>query len=144
MSPFAPAEPQPPAPTQPSSSSGCRIACLGCGVLLLIGAACVAAFVFFVFQLIKSNDAYRLARDKATTDPRVIAVLGAPIEPSFWVTGHVNTKNGAANAQIVFGIKGPRGHGTVTVDASRGAGESWTYHRLDVHPDRGPDIDLLR
>lgn len=141
MSAFAPAEPAPP---PPSSSSGFKIACGGCAALLLIGAACAAGFVVIMVAILKSNDAYRVARNKATTDPRVIAVLGAPIEPSLWVTGSVNTKNGAATAALVFEVKGPRGHATVTLDASHGAGENWKYQRLDVHPDRGPDIDLLR
>src|SRR5690348_16175178 len=83
-----------PGQPQPAAKSGCgKIACIGCLVLTALAAIAVFCLVFFVFRVIKHSDVYTRAADKATHDPRVIAVLGQPIETGFWVTGKVNVNN---------------------------------------------------
>jgi len=138
-----------PQPVQPGQqpapkSSGCwKALFIGCGVIVILGAIVCAILVFFVFGVIRSTDVYKNARDKAINDPRVIAALGSPVETGFWVTGSVHQGNGTGVATFKFPISGPKGKATVSADATL-ENASWVYQRLIVHPDSGPDIDILR
>jgi len=134
----------PPA-TQPSAqkSSGClKVFLIGCGVLIVLGAAACAALVFVVFAAIKKSDIYTDALNKARADQRVIAVLGEPINPGFWVAGKMNLDNGKGNADFTFPISGPKGSAKVHAVAST-EGQKWEYTELVVTPSSGPPINVL-
>jgi hypothetical protein len=136
--------PQAPGQQAPPKSSGClKWLAIGCSVILVIGIACVAVLVFVVFGAIKATDAYKNARDRAVSDPRVIAALGSPVEPGFWVSGSANVDNDGGHADIKFPISGPKGKGTVEAVATRNV-DKWVYTKLQVNPDGGPPIDLLQ
>jgi len=115
---------------------------IGCVVIILLGAIAAVAVVGIAFGAIKHTDVYRHARDRATSDPRVIARLGPPVEAGWWVTGNVHTENSSGAATVKFPISGSRGKATVDADATLENG-SWTYQRIVVHPDGGGDIDVL-
>jgi hypothetical protein len=145
MSAFPPTQSYQPPPAQPpqKTSSGClKWSAIGCAVLLFLGAAFVAVIVVIVFGAIRSSDVYRQARDRAAADPRVVAALGSPVEAGWWVSGSVHADNGNGSADIKFPISGPRGKATVDAEATLES-RSWSYQRLVVHPDHGPDIDVL-
>jgi hypothetical protein len=135
----------PPAPggqPAPAQKTGCgKIACIGCSILSALGVIAVFILVFFVFRLIKSSDVYKEARDRATTDPRVIAVLGEPITTGFWVSGSVKINNDQGTANIDFPISGPKGSARVHAEATRDE-RAWHYNVLRVKPESGPAIDL--
>jgi hypothetical protein len=136
--------PQPGQPAQTPKSSGCwKALFIGCGVIVILGAIACAIMVFFVFGVIRSTSVYKNAHDKAINDPRVIAALGSPVATGFWVSGSVHEANGSGVATFKFPISGPKGKATVSVDATLENG-SWVYQRLIVHPDSGPDIDVLQ
>ena len=83
----------PPQPGQPPAqkSSGClKVFLIGCGVLIFLGAAFAAALVFIVFGAIKRSDVYREALNRVRADQRVVAAIGEPIDPGFWVSGSVH------------------------------------------------------
>ncbi len=56
---------------------------LGCGGALLVFAAFAATLVGFVFWLIRSNNVYVEALERARMSPAVIEALGDPVEPGF-------------------------------------------------------------
>ena len=135
----------PPQPQQPPAqkSSGCLKAFLiGCGVLVFLGVAFCAAMVIFVFGAIKRSDVYTEALSRVKADQRVVAVLGEPIEPGFWVSGNVNINNGKGNADFEFPVKGPRGGAKVHAVAST-EGQKWEYTTLVVTPANGSPINVL-
>jgi len=128
----------------PPQKSGClKWLAIGCSVIFVIGIACVAVLVFVVFGAIKATDAYKNAVDRAISDPRVIAALGSPVEPGWWVKGSVNVDNDGGHANISFPISGPKGKAMVEAVATRNV-DKWVYTKLQVHPDGGPPIDLLQ
>ncbi len=135
--------PQPidPAQQQPKKS-GCLTAFLvGCGVLFVLGIGFVAVIVFVVFAAIKSSDVYKGAMSRVKSDPRVIAVLGSPIEEGWLVMGSVKIDNGEGRANIDFPISGPKGRAGVHAEATLGR-DGWKYSVLTVKPRGGPIIDL--
>lgn len=136
--------PPPPAAAPPPKKSGClKWAIIGCLSLLVLGAIGIAGLVLIVFGAIKSTDAYRGARATAERDPRVIAALGTPIEPGWWVSGNVNVDANGGNADFVFPIHGPKGEARVHAIATRDT-SGWHYRELVVSPTNGPPIDLLK
>jgi len=128
---------------QPKQSSGClKWLAIGCGAIFLLGIVAFAALAFFVFRVIKATDVYKGALHRAQSDPRVVSVLGSPIEEGFFVTGSVNVDNGEGHANIDFPISGPKGQASVHVVATRDR-DAWQYKVLTVKPRSGPVIDLL-
>ena len=137
----------PPIPVQPQQSqqkSGCwKWGCIGCGALVVLCAGFVAAVALFALGAMKEADVYQGAKHRVENDPRVIAVLGSPVETGWWITGNLNVSNGKGNADFVFPVHGPKGAAKVYVEATRN-NEGWTYTELTVTPDHGPTIDLLK
>jgi len=130
-------------PPPPVKSSGCwKALAIGCGIIVVLGAAAVIAVVVLVFSVIKRSDVYREAYTRASNDPRVIAALGTPIEKGWWVMGKVNLDNNTGEANIDFPISGPKGSARVHAAASH-ENDTWTYSSLVVRPAAGGEIDVL-
>jgi len=136
----------PPQPGQPAQqkSSGClKVFLIGCSVIIVLGVALIAVLAFFVFGAIKKAEPYKQAVDKVRNDPRVVAALGEPIDPGFWVSGSVNFNNAKGNCDFKFPVSGPKAKAMVHVVAST-EGRGWDYSVLDVTPDNGsPPINVL-
>jgi hypothetical protein len=137
------AAPNAPPAQPPKSKWGCgRIALVGCSILTVIGVIGCAALLVLYLGMVKSTGAYKDARDRAVHDPRVIAALGNPVKAGWWVTGSVNIDDKGGFARIEFPISGSKAGGKVEAHATHDT-DNWKFVRLIVHPDSGPDIDLL-
>jgi hypothetical protein len=132
-----------PPPPQKSGSGCWKALAIGCSVVIVLGAAAVISLFIFVFSVIKRTDVYREAYHRASSDPRVIAALGTPIDKGWWVFGSVHIDNDSGNANFDFPISGPKAKAREHVAASFN-GNSWTYSELVVKPDNGGDIDVLK
>jgi hypothetical protein len=115
---------------------------VGCLSIIIVCLAFVAVIMAIVFGAIKSSDAYSTALRTAQQDPRVIAALGTPIKPGFYVTGNVNVDNDRGTASIDFPISGPNGKASVHAEAEKSSGK-WTYSVMEARVEGGPTIDLL-
>lgn len=128
----------------PQKSSGClKVFLIGCGVLIVLGVAFVAALVFIVFAAIKKSTVYEQALQRVRADQRVVAALGEPIEPGFWVRGTIGTNNGKGTADFDFPIKGSKDSATVHVVGATEQGQTWEFTTLNVAPAHGPPINVL-
>jgi len=115
----------------------------GCLVMALLIAGFVAAIMYFVFSMMKSNDAYVHSLEVARSNPAVIAALGQPITEGTFVSGNFeeNGTTGVANFQIP--LSGPKGAGKVYVEARKSAGQ-WNYDVLVFESDATKQrVDLL-
>jgi hypothetical protein len=145
--PTVPPPPPPPpvaavTPPPQKSSSGClKWGLIGCGIVIVLGVAFCAVVAIFVFGAMKRSDVYKGALGRAQNDPRVIAALGTPIEPGWFVKGNVHLDTSGGNAELTFPISGPKAkateHAIGTYDGSK-----WTYETLTVTPEGGAPIDL--
>jgi len=113
----------------------------GCLLAMLLVGGFIAAILFFVFSMMKSNDAYQHAMELARRNPEVVAALGEPIRDGWLVTGHTEQSGGAGNAQIASSLSGPKGSAQLYVEARMIAGQ-WHYDALVVKLDGGRQIDL--
>lgn len=104
------------------------VGCLSSVVLL---AAFIAVIMTFVFGLMKSSDAYKLALGKAKSSPEVIEALGTPIKEGYFTSGNINVSGPSGNADLAIPISGPKGDATVYLEAQKSAGE-WSFSKLIV------------
>ena len=132
------------APPPPAKSGGCwKALAIGCSVIVVLGFAAMLAFFIFVVNVVKRSDVYREAFRRASSDPRVMAALGTPIEKGWWVIGSVHLDNDEGTAKLDFPISGPKGGARVHASASY-ENNSWTYSTLIVRPESGGEIDVLQ
>ena len=101
----------------------------GCATVVLVFALGIVALVGFVFGMIKHTGAYAEAVARAKADPAVIEALGTPIEEGFMVSGQISETGPSGTADMSIPLRGPRGAGTLYVEAKKSAGR-WEYQRL--------------
>ena len=115
----------------------------GCFSLVLIFVACIFAFVTLIMGSFKDTDVYRQAMAKASSNPEVVAQLGSPIKAGTFLSGSVTTEDRSCEANMTIPISGPKGKGTIYLQARKFSGE-WTFQRLLVGIDGRQDrINLL-
>jgi hypothetical protein len=99
--------------------------------------------VFIIFGSMKQADVYKQALARAQNDPMVAQKLGSPIKPGMWLSGNININGPSGEAKIAIPISGPKGTGTIYVEAAKSAGR-WNYSLMQVAVDaEDTRIDLL-
>ena len=116
---------------------------VGCFLPVVVCGGFVFGILALVFGALKSSDAYTVALDRAKQNPQVQAALGEPIEAGYFVTGNISVNNDRGHADLSIPISGPKGTGTIHAVADKIGGE-WKYKTLDVTPEGGERIDLLK
>jgi hypothetical protein len=116
--------------------------------LALCGACCCGGFAIFgTAGVVGAGAAFAQAEPvmkpmmKASQDTRVQELIGTPFEKSGVPMGNINLQNDDGVADYRWGLKGPKGEGTLVVKANKLSGK-WTYTtaRIDVGDQ---SIDLM-
>ncbi|UXM95635.1 cytochrome c oxidase assembly factor 1 family protein [Bartonella sp. HY329] len=98
----------------------------------------IAVFVSILFFTItgfmRSADAYQVGVAAAQKNAAVIELIGEPMQPASYFTGSVSVSNSNGNADIAISIKGPKGSGTIYVEAEKKF-DVWNYSSIKFHPD---------
>jgi hypothetical protein len=116
---------------------------VGCLSVVLLFAAGIALLITFVFGMIKSSDAYGEALARAKASPAVIEALGSPIKEGYFTSGSINETGRSGDAELAIPISGPKGSGTIYLEAEESAGQ-WSFSTLQVEVEKsGERIDLL-
>jgi hypothetical protein len=116
---------------------------VGCLTMILLVAAFVFLVLSFAFGLVKSSDAYGQAMQRARASPVVIEAFGSPIKEGFFTSGSINETGPSGTAQLAIPISGPKGSGTIYLEAQESA-DLWSFSKLEVEVDKtGKRIDLL-
>jgi len=115
----------------------------GCLTLVVLCAAGIALLVAVVFGAMKSSDAYKEALVKVQASRAVADALGTPIEPGYVIGGSVKVDGATGTADLSIPLSGPKARGTLTVKATKAAGQ-WVYSimALDVEGSK-QHLDLL-
>ena len=115
--------------------------------VICLGAGFVFAIYTLVTGLIKSQKPYQEPLAMAAADARVAAALGTPIEEGIFPNGNISTSSSSGgssgHASFRIPIHGPKGSGTIEVEASMSSGV-WSYSTLDVLIDGRPERIQLR
>jgi len=115
---------------------------VGCLGILLLFALFVGGIFTAVMTSFRSSDVYQQALALARANPEVQQALGLPIEPGWMVTGSINVAGSGGDANLAIPISGPRGAGSIRLQAKKSAGK-WEYQQLEVVVTNGSKIDLL-
>lgn len=116
---------------------------VGCLSVLLLLAASIALVMTFVFGMMKSSNAYSQALETARSSPSVVAALGSPIEAGYFVSGKISENGPSGEAELAIPISGPRGAGTIYLEARKSAG-AWRFSTLVAEVDATHErINLL-
>jgi hypothetical protein len=115
----------------------------GCLLVVLLAFAGCAGIVATIFGAMKSNEAYTGALSRAQSSSAVIAALGEPVEAGWMVSGEWNENGASGDAKLSIPLTGPRGAGTLFLEAEKSAGR-WDYSVLTFVPASGGEtVDLL-
>src|SRR5687768_16685620 len=117
-----------------AAPSGCLV------VVLLLFGGCTAMFAGLV-GMMKDTEPYRVALERAQRSDAVIATLGEPVEAAWWISGNVTESMGSGSADYAIPLSGPRGTGTLYVEARKREGR-WHFVVLSFAPEGGEPIDL--
>lgn len=104
---------------------------LGCVGLIVVGLCVAAGIVALVMGSLKQSDAYKSALEKVQASPAAVEALGEPIEPGFFLSGSVNVSGPLGDAVLSVPLHGPRGKGTLYLEAAKQAGR-WKYSLLEL------------
>jgi len=129
-------QPAPPKPTSPFVWVG-----LGCGLVFFGIVGFIAFILFVVFSSMRSSTPYQEAVRRAQSDPRVIEMLGQPVNVGWFISGSIKTQNRDGYANLSIPISGPRGKATIDVSAVKRRGQ-WIYNEIIVTKEK-EEIDLL-
>lgn len=113
------------------------------GVGLLLAGLLIGGIGYYAaYETVKSSVPIAMALRIAGDDPRVQERLGTPMRVGRLLSGTVNVEDGAGSAAMVFPVSGPRGKGTLSLSATKSAGQ-WTIDGLDLEMEgTGERIDL--
>ncbi|HVT02539.1 MAG TPA: cytochrome c oxidase assembly factor Coa1 family protein [Thermoanaerobaculia bacterium] len=116
---------------------------VGCLSSLLLIGAFIALIMSFAFGIMKSSEPYKVALSKAKANAAVVEALGTPIKEGYFTSGSVNVSGPSGSAELAIPISGPKGSGTIYLEARKSAGE-WSFSKLAVKVDKTTRrIDLL-
>jgi Cytochrome oxidase complex assembly protein 1 len=114
-----------------------------CVFCLSFFACIMALFMSMLFGAMRSSVVYTTAMQRMRDHPQVVAALGTPIEPGWYLTGNLKTSGTSGKADLQIPISGPKGEGDLYIAAEKADGQ-WTYSTLTVGVDgRSAPIDLL-
>lgn len=114
----------------------------GLGLFLLLLAVAGALVVGGVTALLRTENPYTIAFERAESHPALIAALGEPIEPGWLPSGRVQIHEDTGAAQLEIPVRGPRGGARLHVRARRRA-DAWELLELRAVLDDGRSLDLL-
>jgi hypothetical protein len=114
---------------------------IGCAVAFVGFVAFVVFILVAVFGSMRSSTPYKDSLAIAQSDPRVIAALGSPVKTGLFLSGSIHTRDDSGEAKLAIPLSGPKGEGTLHVEASKVRG-NWTYHVVKV-VGTGWEINLL-
>jgi len=103
----------------------------GCLTAIVLVIVLISSIFFGVTKLMEGTEPYQYAFELINKDEQLLELLGAPIEKNGAGQSNINWVNGTKSARMVIPIAGPKGTGTLYINAT-GQGDTWDYHEIRV------------
>ncbi|WP_350286476.1 cytochrome c oxidase assembly factor Coa1 family protein [uncultured Croceitalea sp.] len=113
----------------------------GCLTVIVFAIVLFTSIYFGVTKIMEDSKPYVHAFELINNDEQLIELLGSPIAKDGAVQGNIDWINGNKSAQMSIPISGPKGSGTLFINAT-GKGETWNYHEIRVEINE-QEINLL-
>ncbi len=115
----------------------------GCLMVVVLAFAGCAALIGGAFSMMRNTAAFEQAMDRVQSHPGAVAALGEPIEAGWAMTGDFKDNGATGEANYAIPVSGPKGAGTLFVEARKRNG-TWEFQLLNLVPDDGSAmINLL-
>ncbi len=114
----------------------------GCVSLIVVFIIFIGSIFYGVTTVLEESQPYEYALEKINQDEEITNALGSPIEKDGMIQGSYNNNNGNKTADMKIPISGPKGSGTLFVEAT-GENGDWTYNVIRVEIKDNENIDLL-
>ena len=101
-----------------------------------------ASIIWLVTTALKNSAPYQTGVQRAEQNAQVVYVLGSPVTETWWLKGHVSDNGRSGSAYLAIPIEGPKGKGTLYVDAYKSRG-TWIYSLVKVRIDGTHDEIIL-
>ncbi len=115
---------------------------VGCFGLLIVTVVGGLAMVALIFAIMRSTDPYQHALQRVQHDPEIVAVLGEPITPGWYVLGNIESSGASGTAALVIPVSGPRGRASVLLESRKVRGQ-WQFDYLAVNVEGRADSIVL-
>ena len=109
--------------------------------LLVIGGF-VGALFLGITHMFAGSEPYKVAVERAMKSPAVQEKIGAPMKVGWLTSGNENLNGPSGSASLSIPLSGPKGSGTIYVEAKKKAG-TWRYETLEFAPSDGARVPLL-
>lgn len=114
----------------------------GCFTLIIIFIIFIGSIFYGVTSVLEESQPYEYALEKINQDDKITDELGYPIEKDGIISSNYNYSNGKKTAKLSVPVSGPKGSGTLFVEAS-GEDDEWTYDVIRIEIKDNENIDLL-
>ena len=110
-------------------------------ILLALLVPFFVALFFGISAGLKRSEAYKLAVARVERSAETTEIVGKPFSAGT-PTGHIEISGPSGHADLSFGVEGPKGKGTVYVDAEKDMGR-WKINRIVLEQNgTGRRVDL--
>lgn len=111
-------------------------------IIFLAFVTLIAAMIFVIVTAFKNTEIYKFSSNAVQKNTLVIQELGSPLSTGF-PKGSVQMSGPTGKADISFSVEGPKGSGTVYIDAFMDMGR-WKLNRMELEVEKtGRRIDLI-
>ena len=114
----------------------------GCFTMIVIVIVAIGSIFYGVTNAIEGSQPYEYALEKINLDEDLINALGSPILKDGLVSGSWNYTNGKKSAIMTVPISGPKGKGTLFVEASA-EDDDWTYQVIRVEIEDSETFEII-
>lgn len=114
----------------------------GCLTLIIVAVVLIVSLFYGITSAIEESQPHTYALELVNKDEEAIELLGSPIEKDGLGQSNFNWNNGNKTSNLVIPIMGPKGKGTLYVDA-RGVDDNWTYDKIELIISDNEPMDLL-
>jgi len=93
-----------------------------------------ASIILLLLSLLQNSDATKLAIKTAKSSPVLVEQIGSPMKIGWIISGNIDVTPETGSAKLSIPVSGPKGLGTLDVEAHKRAGQ-WHLDLLEFEKD---------
>lgn len=114
----------------------------GCLTFIILFIIFIGSIFYSVSSAFEEIQPYEYALEKINQDQEITDELGTPIKKDGFISSDYSNDNGKKTTKLVVPVSGPKGSGTLFIEAS-GDGDNWIYDVIRIEIKDNENIDLL-
>lgn len=118
---------------------------VGCLTIIIMFFIFIGSIFYGVTSVLEESQPYQYALEKINQDDEITDELGWPIKKDGFIISKYNYNNGKKTTKLSVPVSGPKGSGTLFVEASFDSAkdENWIYDVIRIEIKDHENIDLI-